>query len=126
VRAPGSTRGLPDRRSKDWLYRCDACGHVVLYWDMFERHAVEAARRVGFGPTRCDLVPEDDAKWFGQDDAGNTYTGRVIRVAADGNPVYTAQDAGLPPYAGGNDSMGAPCKDGLEATKQEKRRRRRR
>ncbi|EXJ63346.1 uncharacterized protein A1O5_11667 [Cladophialophora psammophila CBS 110553] len=63
-------------KDKSWLFKCDECGHEVIWREEFTRHMRVGAARADF--KLVNAVPEEGQVWYGVDAAGNEYMGELV------------------------------------------------
>jgi hypothetical protein len=77
-------------RDKDWMYKCDECGHAFRYRSEFRRHFDgQAGIREGFKVVA--VMPDVARVWYGEDNAGNEYMGHMLfHPKAEGHRAHYA------------------------------------
>ncbi|KIW90846.1 uncharacterized protein Z519_08629 [Cladophialophora bantiana CBS 173.52] len=82
-------------KDKSWLFKCDECGHEVIWREEFTRHMRVGEARADF--KLVNAVPEEGLVWYGVDAAGNEYMGGLVERQ---NPDERRPKRGIPPPCG--------------------------
>ncbi|EXJ55891.1 hypothetical protein A1O7_08822 [Cladophialophora yegresii CBS 114405] len=64
-------------RDKDWMYKCDECGHAFRYRTEFRRH-FDGQLGVRDGFKLVCVMPDVAQVWYGVDSHGNEYMGHML------------------------------------------------